>query len=201
MSHFDHPRQLSDCEQRLLQRDRQLQAVVSITHALQSHATLDELIRQAVLTSMATVDADAGSLLLHNPDRKMLIFHHVAGASKEVLTGLEISDSQGIAGAVFHSGIPRINHDVKDDCSHSAAIDELSQYRTVSMITVPLQAGSEEAIGVLQVLNKCTGMFTDDDLAVLQVLATQVASAIITAQLNERAKAATIIELDGANLA
>ena len=197
MGDLDNPPQLSDVEQQLLQRDRQLQAVVSMTHALQTHVMLDDLIRQAVLTSMATVDADACSLLLHDRDRKLLIFRHVEGAAKAVLTGVEISDAQGIAGAVFHSGIPRISHDVKTDRSHSGAIDAKTNYHTSSMVTVPLRAGGEEAIGVLQALNKHSGTFDEHDIAVLQVLSTQVAAAIITAQLNERAKAVTIVELMG----
>ncbi len=187
---------LDECSRRLRHRDRQLAAVISLTRALQSHVELDELIRHAVLTAMATVDADAGSLILHDPEGKKLVFRHVEGPSKAKITGLIIDDFTGIAGQVFHSRRARISLDVNTERDHIKDVDKVSQYQTRTMVTVPLQAG-DETIGVIQVLNKRTGAFDDDDLEVLQILASQVASAIVNAQLNERAKAATIVGLMG----
>jgi signal transduction histidine kinase len=184
-----------ELEQHLRARARQLHAVVSVTRALQAHLEPDELLQHAVTTAMDTVEADAGSIILHDAERGTLVFRHVEGPSKDKITGLEIADTQGIAGDVFHTGASRISHDVNRDRAHTQDIDKKSQYHTQSMITVPLQAG--DRIGVLQVLNKRSGLFNEEDLAVVEVLATQVASAIITAQLYQKAQAAAIVDMVG----
>jgi len=186
-----------DLQQRLRQRERELEAVVGITRALQAQVRLDELVRQAVLAAMSTVDADAGSLLLHDPEREKLIFRHVEGPTKARVMGLEIADTQGIAGEVFHGGQARISHDVTADRAHILDIDRAADYQTRSMITVPLRASTGESIGVLQVLNKHSGLFDAEDLAVVEVLGGQIAAAVITAQLHERARAAVIVDLLG----
>ncbi len=187
----------TEIARRLQHRERQLHAVVSVTHALQSRLDLDELLRQAVLTAMATVDANAGSLLLHDAERKKLVFRYVEGPAKAKITGLEIADTQGIAGDVFQAGKARISLDVNAERAHIHDIDNASDYQTRNMITVPLAARTGDVIGVMQILNKETGRFDEDDLEVLDVLATQVTSAIITAQLHERAQAAAIVDLMG----
>lgn len=184
-------------EARLRQRERQLDAVIGVAQSLQSQLDLHDLLRQAALAAMATVEAEAGSILLHDPDRSLLVFRHVEGPTKATVTGLEIADTQGIAGEVFHTGQARISHDVTVESAHATDVDLASGYHTVSMITVPLRAYTGEAIGVLQMLNKRAGAFDEEDLAVLQVLAAQVASAIVTAQLFERAKASAIVDLLG----
>ncbi len=181
----------------LRQRERQLQAVVSVTRALQTRLQLDELIKYAVLTAMATMDADAGSLLLHDAERNKLIFRYVEGPAKDKITGLEIADTQGVAGDVFQTGRSRISQDVNQDRAHSTDIDQQSAYTTRSLITVPLQAGTGEVLGVIQVLNKHTGEFDASDLEVLEVLATQVAATILNAQLFEKAQVAVVVDLLG----
>jgi len=188
---------IEELQQQLRQRERELEAVVSITHALQTQVRLDELVQQAVLAAMSTVDADAGSLLLHDPEREKLIFRHVEGPTKDKVMGLEIADTQGIAGEVFHGGQARISHDVTTERAHILDIDRAANYQTRSMITVPLRASTGETIGVLQVLNKHTGLFDAEDLAVVEVLGGQIAAAVITAQLHERARAAVIVDLLG----
>ncbi|HEY3418031.1 MAG TPA: ATP-binding protein, partial [Armatimonadota bacterium] len=191
------PSNAQDLESRLQHRERQLHAVFDVTQAMQSHLDLDELVRHALLKAMETVDADAGSLLLHDAEQQKLVFRHVEGPSKEKITGLSIADTQGIAGEVFHGGQARISLDVNADRAHIQDVDQQSSYQTRSMVTVPLEAGTGDRVGVLQVLNKRTGDFTEDDLEVLEVLATQVASAIITAQLFQKAQAAAIVDMLG----
>jgi signal transduction histidine kinase len=181
----------------LRQRDRQLQAVVSVTRALQTRLHLDELIKYAVLTAMATMDADAGSLLLHDPECNKLVFRYVEGPAKAKITGMEIADTQGVAGDVFQTARSRISLDVTQDRAHITDIDKHSSYTTRSMITVPLQAGTGEVLGVIQVLNKHEGEFNESDMEVLEVLAAQVAATILNAQLFEKAQVAAMVDLLG----
>lgn len=188
---------IDELERQLRQRERELAAVASITHALQAQLRLDDLMHRTVLAAMSTVDADAGSLLLHDAERGKLAFRHVEGPARERVSGLEIDDTQGIAGDVFHSGRARISQDVSLEGAHTLDIDRAAHYHTYNMISVPLRAGTGETIGVLQILNKQRGRFDEADLRVVEVLASQAASALINAQLHERARAAAIVDLLG----
>ncbi|MHB9134140.1 MAG: ATP-binding protein [Armatimonadota bacterium] len=197
MSNLGEVPEVLALEQRLRQRERQLNAVVSVTRTLQTRVKLDELMHHALLAAMDTMDADAGSLLQHDTERHLLVFRAVEGPSKAKITGMEIADTQGIAGEVFHSGQARISQDVRLERAHILDVDRTAEYQTLSMITIPLIADQGEVIGVLQVLNKRTGPFDEEDLSVAQVLATQVAAAIANAQLHERAQAAALVDMLG----
>src|SRR5579859_844588 len=94
---------------RLRMRERQLEAVHRISAALASKGDLDSILKETLRVSLDTVDADAGSLLLYDPDRKKLVFAHVIG--KTELLGQEIDPEQdrtGKAATVFRTGMPAL---------------------------------------------------------------------------------------------
>jgi signal transduction histidine kinase len=183
--------------QELAQRERELDAVYKVTRALLNPIEIDELLREALVTTMETLEADAGSLLLHDSEQRKLVFHHVEGPARDTITGMAIADTQGIAGEVFQCGEPRINLDVTKDPAHILDVDEAARYTTRTMITVPLHTGAHDPIGVMQLLNKHTGEFDDDDLAVAQVIASQVSAAIVNTRLHEQARAAVLVDMLG----
>lgn len=190
----DDPEYLRTC---LRQREREMEAVRRITVALQAKTSLDDLLRDTLLTAVETVDADAGSLLLHDPERTELVFRYVIGEKAGELTGSRMPDDQGVVGRVFRNGRAEITHDAPADPEHFRGFDEELGFHTRSMVTVPLKTSAGQALGVLQILNRRTGVFTETDQAVLEILAAQAASAIETANLYEEAKLAFVAKTIG----
>ena len=189
-----------ELQARLERRERELRAVYRITSALSARTDLDEMERQTLLTAIETVDASAGSILLHDPQHHTLVFKYVVGASPEItaaLTGMEMPDTKGIAGQVFQSGMGRISEDVSAEGDHDRGIGEQVNYVTRNMITVPLKTMSGQTIGLMQVLNHRHGNFDEADLEVLEILSAQAASAIDTARLHAQARLAVIVNLIG----
>lgn len=90
----------------------------------------------------------------------------------------------GIVGHVAAQGEPRIALDVGAD---AAFFDNPDLPDTRSEMALPLQVRGE-IIGVLDVQSRQPKAFSDDDVAVLQTLADQVAVAISNAQLFQRAQ-------------
>lgn len=175
--------------EQLARRERQLHAVHRITGALCSHLRLEDLIQQTLHAAIETVNASAGSILLHDPEKDRLVFRYVVGASSEIttqLTGREMPVDQGIAGTVFRSGQGLITADVAHEARHYSQIDQTTQYRTRSLITVPLKTTEGHAIGLIQVLNRRQGVFDAEDLEVLEILSGEAASAIENARLHEQ---------------
>ncbi|MGD9498374.1 MAG: ATP-binding protein [Armatimonadota bacterium] len=190
-------RQVEELQRKLHERDKQIHAIHSITSALGGIVRQQDLIRQALETSMTLVQAGAGSIILHDPDRDKLVFTHVVGPTAEQLVGMEMAPDQGIAGAVFQSGALRVSDDVSSEKEHDSAIGEKVHYRTRNMVTVPLKSVEGEPIGVMQVLNKADGIFTEADVDILAILGAQIASAIETSRLHERARLAEVIQFIG----
>lgn len=187
-------------ERRLRRRERELNAIGRITRALHATTKVDDLVRQALDTAIETVDAQGGTIYLHNPEKKVLVFKYVVGATPEItkqLTNMEMPDDRGISGEVFHSGKGRVTLKVSEESKHNRDLDTKTKFHTESMITIPLRSMAGTTLGVLQVLNRREGVFDEEDQEVLEILGAQAASAIETARLYEEARRASVINLIG----
>lgn len=92
---------------------------------------------------------------------------------------------EGIVGYVAGQGEPRIALDVGKD---AVFFDNPDLPETRSEMALPLRVRGE-TIGVLDVQSKEPAAFTEEDVAVLQTLADQVATAIYNAQLFQQVQA------------
>ena len=189
--------QVEELLRALRRRDAQISAIHRITGALGGIVRQQDLIRQALETSLEVVQAGAGSIILHDEDRDRLVFTHVVGPTAEQLLGVELAPDHGIAGAVFQSGELRVSEDVTAEKEHDSEIGARVKYLTRNMVTVPLKSVEGEPIGVMQVLNKSDGVFTEADVEVLAILGAQIASAIETSRLHEQARLAEVIQFIG----
>ena len=121
-----------------LQRERELAAAQCISEALSQGMKLQDLIAQALRTTLDVLNAENGSLLLADADREQLVFYHSIG-DKPVPHGTVIPWMRGIAGAVFQSGKAEIVSDAQKDPRHLAEIDLMCASVTRDMITIPLK--------------------------------------------------------------
>ena len=140
--------------------------------------------------------AEAGSILLADPEKEELIFQYSIGP-KPVPLGTAIPWDKGISGSVFQSGEARITNQVNQDATHLHSIDQTTGFVTHDMIVVPLRRWRGEPIGVLDVLNKREGPFTNHDLGLLTIISAFAALAIQQATQFEDAKKAEVVTLLG----
>jgi len=89
---------------------------------------------------------------------------------------------------VFHTGKSLIISDAYSDGRFNQSIDEKTGYITKSILCVPIKAARNEIIGVAQVLNKKEGQFTQDDVMLLEAIATQAAIALQSTIFADRMK-------------
>ena len=180
----------------LLHYKTQLEAVERISHALFQSIDLDELVETTLRIALEEVGAEAGSILLADPEKEELIFQYSIG-DKPVPRGTAIPWDKGISGSVFQSGEPRITSQVDHDASHLHQIDQATGFVTRDMITVPLRRWRGEPIGVLNVLNKRDGPLTNHDLGLLTIISAFAALAIQQAKQFEDSKKAEVVTLLG----
>lgn len=182
--------------QEVVRLKREIEAASRISQALFQLTEVDELVETALRTALDEVDAQAGSVLLADPESQRLVFQYSIG-EKPVPRGTGIPWDKGIAGTVFQSGEPAITSDAKQSAHHFAGIDQATGFVTRDMITLPLKRWKGEPIGVLNVLNKRKGRLDEHDLSLLTILSAFAALAIQQARLFEEAKKAEVVGLLG----
>lgn len=98
------------------------------------------------------------------------------------LLNQRIKQGQGVAGWVGLYGKSALVLDTQNDNRFYAKIDTQSGFITNSIIAVPLNL-REETIGVLEIVNKIGGAFTQTDLMVAETIAASAAIGLDNARL------------------
>ncbi len=145
-----------------------------------SNRLLDNLLLMMIRISTQLADAERGTLFLIDQENKELFSRVLQG---ENLTEIRFPMDQGIAGAVLAAGEPIIIADPYHDERFNQEIDKRTGYQTRNILALPIQsAPSNAVIGVLEVLNKRHGGFTEADVAALRTVTTHAATALLNAQ-------------------
>ncbi|HSV72722.1 MAG TPA: GAF domain-containing sensor histidine kinase [Chthonomonadales bacterium] len=178
-------------------RERQLRAVHTISRLLSSTLDLDQRLRDILEVSMEAVEAEAGSLYLHRKRDDKLVFQYVVGPKAAELTGRALDASEGVAGSVFRSGVASVTNHPRETAGFRADIGESVGFVTESIVTVPLRYQAGAPVGVMQILNKRSGDFNEDDLEALEIVASVAAAAIENAHLAREAQVAAVAHTIG----
>ncbi len=186
-----------DIRSLLFQRERQVEAIRRVSETLFTHPGTDPMVRETLRIALDVLGADAGTVYLYDAKDEMLVFRYVIGGAGEQLIGTRIPAAKGIAGAVFHSGQPRLDGDVQQGGDYNADVETRFGYHTESMMTVPIKRANAAPIGVMQVLNAHIPPFTGRDLAVMEVLCAQAATGIEYFQLVESARKTEVVHVIG----
>jgi sigma-B regulation protein RsbU (phosphoserine phosphatase) len=159
---------------------------------LNSSLELNTLLRNMLDITTEYVEAEASSIILLDSKNERLEFYISLGerASKLEKTYLELK--KGVAGWVADSGEGVIVDDVTTDDRFYPVIDEASDFKTRSLLCVPLKR-TGAVLGVVEALNKKGGeKFTPEDLEVMTALADQMAIALENAHLIAKARRETL---------
>ncbi len=164
-----------------MQRERRVaNALREVGLALGTTLELDRLLELILQRIVEAVEADRATLYLLDDTREELVSRIVQG---DEVRAIRLKVGEGIAGHVAETGKALLVADAYDDPRFNAAWDLTSGYRTRSILAVPMTNHLGTTIGVVQVLNKKGGPFTDSDAVVLAALATQAAISIDNSRL------------------
>lgn len=162
---------------RNVELSERLKALHEVNQTLASTFDEDNVIRQILSKGLELVGTNVGWLYLVDVKAKRLVFKAGQGIPAELIER-EREVGQGITGYVAQKGEPLIVPDV----SKSPAYKSTPGLEVNSVIAVPLRR-AQETIGALMAKSRFLDAFTDDDLYVLSILATQAAIAIERAKL------------------
>lgn len=167
-------------EEELARERRIAVALREVGIALGTTLDLEQLLELILQKIIDAVDADRATLYLLDDRRNELVSRIVQG---EEVRQIRLKVGQGIAGTVAHTSKALLVNDPYNDARFNPEWDMTSGYRTRSILAVPMKNHLGRTIGVIQVLNKKTGLFSDSDAVVLAALATQAAIAIDNSRL------------------
>jgi class 3 adenylate cyclase len=176
-----------------------LLALVESARDLSSEIDLAELLEHLLERAGALTGSEAGSVILFDPDRPYkneqdelkhgaLYFAAATGKVRDFLlttygeTGPESVPPKSKAGQVHEIGRSMIIDAVAADPEHFKGVDQATKHTTESMVCVPLRVGTDR-LGVVQLLNKHTGNYTERDRVLLEHFASHAAIAIRNARL------------------
>jgi hypothetical protein len=176
-----------------------LSRLVEIGIMLTSETNLNDLLDTIVTEARILLQCDGGTIYLNQPDglhysvsqnttlqERMgdeafydAITPHVIPVTQDSLVGYVTlrGHAENVANV----------YDIGDDKPYrwSDRFDRQMDYRTESLLTLPLRVSSGEVLGVLQLVNCHQGAFPDDSLEIAESLAATASAALASAQLNQ----------------
>lgn len=126
--------------------------------------------------------AEDGSISYLDEEAEELVFMFVQGGLRQELRGYRIKSSVGIAGWVVSHQEPIIVNEPRQDWRFSLEVDQEFNFFTRSIACVPVMA-QDKLVGVIELLNKRNGEFTDVDITLLSLLSQVAAKVLSTAPL------------------
>lgn len=173
-------RRLAEAEEELSRERRIGVALREVGLALGTTLDLDQLLELILQKINDAVEADRSTLYLLDERRGELVSRIVQG---DEVRAIRLKVGQGIAGHVAQTSRALLVNDPYSDPRFNPEWDMTSGYRTRSILAVPMKNHLGKTIGVIQVLNKKTGEFSDHDAIILASLSTQAAIAIDNSRL------------------
>lgn len=162
---------------------RNLNALLDVAKALGAEMQLDNLLPIILQKTTEVMDADRSSLFIYDDTTNELWSKVAEGmGSKEIRFPVGIGIAGDVAKTLITANIP----DAYEDDRFNPAFDKKTNYRTKSVLCMPMMNNDGSLVGVVQVLNKKDGAaFDDQDENLLEALSVQAGVAIQRAQLLE----------------
>ena len=161
----------------------QLRALLGISTAMNSTINLVDLLTLIMEAASQVMEAEASSLMILDEKTNELVLSIPTGPKKDEVTEIRLAIDKGISGWVFTHNEPLIIPDVEKDPRFFQGFDDSFNFKTRSIICVPLLINGSVK-GVLEVLNKKDGSsFEESDIYLLKTFANQTGIALENARL------------------
>jgi len=171
----EHPTRRSDPFSTLIEVGTELCGTLHLRELL---AAMMERVREAL-------DVESCSVMLVDEPTRTLRWEVALGEGAGKLQTLSVPIGQGISGRVAQTGeVIRIEDAHNDARWEGRRYDQETGFTTRSILCVPIRTRAR-VVGVVQVLNRRGGPFTDEDQQLLEALASMGAVAIENARLYE----------------
>src|SRR4249919_1561745 len=153
----------------LTRHSQELTIFHDVAKALTSSLDLDSIL-QTIMDKMAEFfRPDTWSLLMVDEQKDELYFAIAVGDAAEALKTVRLKMGEGIAGWVARHGEPLIVPDVYNDARFAKRIDEMTKWKTRSIVCMPLKS-RQRVLGVIQLINIGLSEMDENEIFFLNAL-------------------------------
>ncbi len=184
-----------DEQRSVVNPDVKLKAILEITRALGRELEVDQVLPKMLATLFNIFPhADQAFVLLQEGDSEKLKVK--ATKARHGSEAEAVAVSMTVVRYVMQSGESILSENLVDDSRFNKST-ALSRMNVKSMMCVPLVDEEDKPIGVIQIVTRDQNIdFNDDDLDLLESLASQASLAIQNARLHEEAVERRALERD-----
>ena len=156
--------------------------LIAIARDLASTLDLDALLDRITHAAADLTGAEAASILLYDDAARQLNFQVSTNLDLQTMHGLVVPLEGSVAGwVVVNRQAARVDN-AHEDPRFYKKVEQTTRVTTDSLLGVPL-IHKDKVVGVLEVINKKVGEFSENDETLLTVLGAQAAVAIENTRL------------------
>lgn len=170
------------------ERTQRMERLIEICRTLSASRGLEPFLSSLIAAASELTGCEAASILELDEEEQQLHFLALPWFHQDLLKPIKVPVQASVAGWVFENGQAAVVPDVNAEPLHYKGADQAANFVTRSLMAVPITFQGEK-LGVLEVLNKTGGAnYTEEDLTILETLASQAATAIQNTQLEKKVK-------------
>jgi signal transduction histidine kinase len=154
-----------------------LERLLEVTRGLSAMVDVETYLQSILSAAAELTDSETASLMEYDDAAQEFRFKYVPWFHREALGSARVPLTESAAGWVFIHLKPLIIDDVRTDPRHYGKIDDMAGFTTRSLLAVPLILHGRP-MGVFEVVNKADeARYTEEDILVLEALASLVTTA------------------------
>ncbi len=165
--------------------------LVEISAILNSTLKPDTLLKNILDTAADLLECSGVSILLYDEREKELRFAATTTGDIEKLEQIPVPLDNSLAGTIFTENRHLVINSTRDDPRHYSEVGDEVGLQIDSLLGVPMRI-KDRVTGVIEALNKKEGEFSDFDVSLLLVVASQAAISIHNARLIQALQKANI---------
>jgi class 3 adenylate cyclase len=169
-------------------RNQRFKKLYNIGQTIMSEMNMEALFSLIMDQANQVMNTERSTLFLYDDYTEELWSLVATGMKKNEI---RIKKDSGLAGWVFQKKKELIVNDTYEDNRFNLDVDRRTGFQTKNILCVPVFNRTEKCIGTLEVLNRSSGDFANEDAEFLKSISDYVAIAVENSKLYEDVKAYT----------
>ena len=170
--------QLLDIKEQLEHRIRDLKLLFDLESAMGRTSSLEELFTAVLSEAIRSCEARAGGVMLRDGDSGIPHVHILLADKNQRLRRFPIKEGQGLIGYAMRHNEIVFSEDAQKDPRSALELDDTVGFDCITCVAVPLEGEQGEPMGAIALYNKKDGTFSDEDRALVVLIAANASTAI-----------------------